>query len=141
MHERQFIALLRQGFGTEAAATDQWLIERGWEQDFLEESPHTWLEAFAEQTNDAIARRDSATVIRHTEYMARGYLQGGDEVKRLIDVGYAEHLLWRSDAAEKVWAWPHIAAPVRALYEQMWGAPAADDPSRLLHASPGAGTR
>jgi hypothetical protein len=109
LHEKQFIASLRQAFGTEAAATDQWLMERGWE-------------AFAEQTNDAIARRDSETVKRHTEYMARGYLQGGDEVKCFIDVGYAEHLLWRSDAAEKAWAWPQIAAPVRALYEEMWGA-------------------
>lgn len=122
LHEKQFIASLRQAFGTEAAATDQWLMERGWEEDLLLELPHHWLEAFAEQTNDAIARRDSETVKRHTEYMARGYLQGGDEVKCFIDVGYAEHLLWRSDAAEKAWAWPQIAAPVRALYEEMWGA-------------------
>jgi hypothetical protein len=46
-----------------------------------------------------------------------------DSVKELVDVAYAENLMWDLEDMAKVVAWPYVAEVVRNLYERMWGVP------------------
>ncbi|KQV46309.1 hypothetical protein ASC95_27310 [Pelomonas sp. Root1217] len=82
-----------------------------------------WIEAFADRTSEAVKRRDEAVIKAHTEFMATEHCQGPESVRSLVDVAYAENLMWDLDVSDRVWAWPHIARTVRALYEAIWGAP------------------
>ncbi|MDR7267831.1 hypothetical protein J2X20_000460 [Pelomonas saccharophila] len=117
---RDLVDRTRTRFPEEALATDQWLRERGWAP---EEMTFMWIEAFADRTSEAVKRRDQAAIAAHTEFMAKEHRQGSESVRSLVDVAYAENLMWDLDISDRVWAWPHIARTVRALYEAMWGVP------------------
>lgn len=55
--------------------------------------------------------------------MATQHRQGSERLQSLVDVAYAENLMWDLDVSYRVWAWPHIAGTIQALYEAFWGAP------------------
>ena len=116
----EFVNRVRARFPREAALTDVWLAERGWEP---QESPHIWVEAFADRTTDAVRAENWDLVEAHTGFIAELLRHGSDAVEKLVDVSYAENLMWDLAQPEKVQAWPHINAAIRQLYEQMWGAP------------------
>jgi len=44
-------------------------------------------------------------------------------LRTIVDVSYAENLMWEATAAEKKWAWSFIAEDIRKLYADMWGDP------------------
>jgi len=117
---RELVERTRTRFPEEALITDQWLRERGWA---LDEVTFVWIEAFADRTSEAVKRHDEAVIKAHTEFMATEHRQGSESVRSLVDVAYAENLMWDLDVSDRVWAWPHIARTVRALYEAMWGVP------------------
>ena len=117
---QELVERTRTRFPEEALITDQWLRERGWAPD---EDPFVWIEAFADRTSEAVKRHDEAVIKAHTEFMATEHCQGSASVRSLVDVAYAENLMWDLDVSDRVWAWPHIARTVRALYEAMWGVP------------------
>ena len=115
--EMQLVLTLRTHFPHEAAQTDTWVKERHLD------GPYSWLESFADRTTEAIFAEDSARVRAHTGLIAEWHLRGSDAIRQLIDVYYAEPLMWNASQAQKCWAWEHIAAPVRSLHEDMWGSP------------------
>jgi hypothetical protein len=119
--EKGVVARLRERFADEALRTDEWLIERGWDQ--LDEAPHIWVEAFADRTTEAARAGNWNLVKEHSDFMAEEFRNGSEEIKQLVDVAYAENLMWDLDSRGKVLAWPHIAKEVRDLYERMWGVP------------------
>jgi hypothetical protein len=41
----------------------------------------------------------------------------------LVDVAYAENLMWNLSDSAKVVAWPYVDKVVKDLYERMWGIP------------------
>jgi hypothetical protein len=114
------IGRIRARFPSESAKTDEWVIARF---GSLEDMPHVWVEAFADRTSDAIRARDARLVMEHTEFLSAQYRHGSEHVRQLVDVAYAENLMWNMDGASKVWAWSHISPTVKDLYEQMWGVP------------------
>ncbi|WP_148040970.1 DUF7674 family protein [Montanilutibacter psychrotolerans] len=121
--EWQPIKAVRARFPNEAEATDIWVRERGYESPY--ENPYACLESFADRTTEAIFAKDSASVSAHTAFIADWYLRGPEAIRQLVDVYYAEPLMWNASNEQKRWAWDFIAAPVRSLYEDMWGAPEA----------------
>jgi hypothetical protein len=118
---KQVVGRIRRRFPDEAQSTDEWLRDRGWEE--LDEAPHVWVEAFADRTTEAAHAKDWNRVKDQTEFMAAEYRGGSDDVRKLIDVSYAENLMWDLEKSAKVTAWQHVAKEVRDLYEQMWGLP------------------
>jgi hypothetical protein len=105
MSEQQNLVMqLRERFPDDAYKTDQWLLERGFDQDDLLEVTYAWMEAFADRTTDAIKRRDTQVIKLHTDFISFCYLAGTDTIKELIDVGYSENLMWDIGTEEKVWA-------------------------------------
>ena len=117
---RKLIQRIRELFPLEAEKTDSWLRERYWDPA---EATFSWVEAFADRTSEAVAQKEAKTVLAHTEFMSQEYRSGSPEVRNVIDVAYAENLMWDLDVSFRVWAWPHISAQVRELYESMWGIP------------------
>jgi hypothetical protein len=93
LNVEEFVNRVRARFPRDTELADAWLAERGWEP---QESPYIWVEAFAD---------------------------GSSAVETLVDVSYAENLMWDLAQPEKVQAWPHINLAIRQQYEQMWGAP------------------
>jgi hypothetical protein len=118
----EFVRRLRTRFPDEALLTDAWLAERGWE---VQVGSYTWVESFADRTTDAIRAQDWSRVREHTEFISEQLRLGSEGVRRIVDVSYAENLMWNLEQPDKVRAWPHIAEEVRRLYEQMWGIPNA----------------
>ncbi|WP_154668056.1 DUF7674 family protein [Pseudoduganella violaceinigra] len=120
LDEKDVVIRIRNRFPGEADRTDAWLRERGW--DDLNEVPYVWIEAFADRTSDAVRLADWNMVIEHTKFLAAEYRKGSDAVRKLVDVAYAENLMWNLGAEDKTAGWPNIAKEVRALYEKTWGA-------------------
>ncbi|KQV50985.1 MULTISPECIES: hypothetical protein [unclassified Duganella] len=116
--EKALVARVRTRFPIEAIRTDDWLIERGWE--LVDECPHIWVEAFADRTTEAARDQDWGLVKSHTEFLATEYRDGTDAVRKMVDVSYAENLMWDLDADAKASAWQYVAKEVQALYEQTW---------------------
>lgn len=56
-----------------------------------------------------------------TEFLATEFRNGSEAVRKLVDVSYAENLMWDLDDGIKNVTWPYIAKEVRELYEQIWG--------------------
>jgi hypothetical protein len=126
--EKAVVARIRQRFPQSASLTDDWMRERGWDElEELEEAPHTWVEAFADRTTEAAREENWSLVQEHSEFFAAEYRKGPEAVRQLVDVAYAENLMWNLDSRGKVLAWPYIAEEVRKLYEQMWGKPQEGD--------------
>ncbi|WP_455429706.1 DUF7674 family protein [Marilutibacter alkalisoli] len=117
LEEEQLLLAVRTHFPGEASDTDAWT------QECSLEGPFSWLESFADRTTEAIFAKDSARVAAHTQFFAHQYLHGSEVIRNFIDVYYAEPLMWNANQEQKCWAWDHIAAPVRSLYEGMWGSP------------------
>jgi hypothetical protein len=55
--------------------------------------------------------------------MAAEYRNGAEAVRKLVDVAYAENLMWNLDDSAKIAAWRYIAQLIQDLYERMWGSP------------------
>ncbi|WP_408952441.1 hypothetical protein [Lysobacter sp. Hz 25] len=121
--ENELVRQIRAGFRTDAERTDRCLMERGCTGSDLEANPYTWIEAFADRTTDAVRERNSDVVERHTGFMAEQYQSGSSHIRQLIDVAYAENLMWNVEDHDKVWAWPYISPMIRQLYVEMWGSP------------------
>jgi hypothetical protein len=122
-HEKEVVRRIRQRFPEEARRTDEWQTDRGWEELELEEAPHIWIEVFADRTTEAARAANWSAVKDHTEFMAAEYRSGSDSVKKLVDVAYAENLMWNLEDSAKVVAWPYVDKVVQDLYERMWGIP------------------
>lgn len=125
--EKDVVLRIRQRFPEEARRTDEWQMERGWEQPELDEAPYLWVEAFADRTTAAARAGNWSAVTAHTEFMAAEYRNGADAVKNLIDVAYAENLMWDIEDSAKLVTWPYLAPAIQDLYEQMWGRPEKGD--------------
>lgn len=123
--DRLLVAELRARFPADAAVTDAWLRERGWEPAD-DDIPFIWVEAFADRTTDAIKRRDADTVRAHTHFIADAYRVEPDALRAIVDVSYAENLMWNASAADKQWAWKFIPDEVRQFFMAMWGDPTLD---------------
>jgi len=117
--EKGVVARIRKRFADEANRTDAWLFERGW--DDPDNSPHIWVEAFADRTTEAARAGDWSSVKDQTEFLATEFRNGSETVRKLVDVSYAENLMWDLDDGIKNVTWPNIAKEVRELYEQIWG--------------------
>ncbi|MRV70222.1 hypothetical protein GJ700_00615 [Duganella sp. FT92W] len=118
--EKGVVARVRERFPEEANRTDGWLRERGWD-DLLDDSPHIWMEAFADRTTEAVRARDWNLVKEHTGFIAAECRNGTEVIRRLVDVSYAENLMWDLEESEKAVAWPNIAKELRDMYERAWG--------------------
>jgi hypothetical protein len=121
--EKEVVRHIRQRFPDDAARTDEWHMDRGWEKTELDEAPHLWVEAFADRTTEAARAANWSVVEDHTEFMAAAYRSGSDAVKKLVDVAYAENLMWDLEDSAKVAAWPYVDEVVRDLYDRMWVTP------------------
>jgi hypothetical protein len=121
--EKEVVRRIRQRFPEEARRTDEWHMDRGWEGLELDEAPHLWVEAFADRTTEAARAANWSAVKHHTEFMAAEYRNGSDFVKKLVDVAYAENLMWNLEDSAKVVVWPYVDKVVQDLYEHMWGTP------------------
>ena len=123
---KEVVARIRRRFPDEARRTDAWMMERAW--DDPAEAPHMWVEAFADRTTEAARAADWGRVQKHTEFLATEFRAGSGRVKSLVDVAYAENLMWDLEDGKKIAAWSYIAREVRELYEQMWGTPGREAP-------------
>jgi hypothetical protein len=122
--EKAVVARLRRRFPEEASHTDDWLRERGWEP---EDAPHTWVESFADRTTEAARAGNWNLVREHSGFLAAELRNGSEAIRKLVDVYYAEPLMWDLDSRGKVLTWPHIAREVREWHEQRWGVPEEGD--------------
>ncbi len=118
--EKRVVVRIRERFADEANRTDSWLRERGWDE-LLEDAPHVWMEAFADRTTEAVRARDWNLVKEHTEFIAAECRNGPEAIRRLVNVSYAENLMWDIEDSAKAIAWPYVAREVRELYEEAWG--------------------
>jgi hypothetical protein len=118
------VAALRSRFPAEAALTDHWLRERGWDPTD-DNTALTWVEAFADRTTEAVKRRDAEAVRAQTNFIAAAYRAEPDALRTIVDVSYAENLMWDSSVSDKQWAWSFIAAEIQRLFAEMWGAPSS----------------
>ena len=117
------IKQIRIRFPEEALETDKWFIERGYDQEEIEKMTYAWVESFADCTKEAVLRHNAKKVRELTGFMAEQYLANSDSLKGIIDVAYAENIMWGVEDKDKRWAWPHIAREIQQLYEAMWGVP------------------
>lgn len=116
------VAALRLRFPAEASFIDHWLRERGWDPTDAN-TALTWVEAFADRTTGAVKRRDAEAVRAQTNFIAAAYRTEPDALRTIVDVSYAENLMWDSSDADKQWAWRFIAPEIRELFTEMWGDP------------------
>ncbi|MCU6499576.1 hypothetical protein LPN04_17415 [Rugamonas sp. A1-17] len=119
---KQLVDKLRVHLPAEAILTDQWLRERGWNPN-EDQVALNWVEAFADRTTEAILRRDSEAVQAHTDFLANAYRADPEKLRVIIDVSYAENIMWDASMEDKVWAWKFIATEIRQFYTDMWGSP------------------
>lgn len=124
LEAEKLVNRIKERFPREAAVTDSWLKERGWEP---EEMTFLWVEAFADRTSEAIAMQDWQQVKEHTDFFAAEYCKGAEVVRGLVDAAYAENLMWDLGLETKVSAWQHISAKIQELYSRMWGIPRLAD--------------
>jgi hypothetical protein len=119
------VAALRSRFPAESAVTDRWLRERGWDPaDDM--TALTWVEAFADRTTEAGKRRDAEAVLAQTNLIAAMYRAEPEALRTIVDVSYAENLMWDASISDKRWAWAFIAAEIQQLFTRMWGDPTRD---------------
>lgn len=116
------VAALRLRFPAEASLVDHWLRERGWEPTD-DNTALNWVEAFADRTTEAVKRRDAEAVRAQTNFIAAAYRTEPDALRTIVDVSYAENLMWDSSDADKQWAWRFIAPEIQELFTEMWGDP------------------
>jgi hypothetical protein len=121
-HDKHLVDALRSRFPAEAALTDEWLRERGWEPT-ADHVALSWVEAFADRTTEAVKRRDPDAVRAQTNLIAAAYRAEPEALRTIVDVSYAENLMWDASTEDKVWAWEFIAAEIRQLYTAEWGDP------------------
>jgi len=121
--EKKVVQRIRQRFPEEARRTDEWQTERGWEGPELDEAPHLWVEAFADRTTEAALAGNWSAVTAQTEFMAVEYRNGSEPIRNLVDVAYAENLMWNLEDSAKLATWPYLAPVIQDLYERMWGQP------------------
>jgi hypothetical protein len=119
--ENHLVRGIRERFPAEAKLTDQWLVERGWDPTEPDGIAFTWVEAFADRTTEAIKRKDVAGVQAQTGYLAEQYRAAPEALRAIVDVSYAENIMWDASNVEKAWAWEFIAHEIRQLYEEAWG--------------------
>lgn len=119
------VAALRSRFPAEAVQTDHGLRERGWDPAD-DDTVFTWVEAFADRTTEAVMRRDAEAVRAQTDFIAAAYRTEPTALRTIVDVSYAENLMWDSTASDKQWAWRFIATEIRQLFTAMWGDPTID---------------
>ena len=122
--ENQLVTEIRARFPADATLTDQWLIERGWDATEQNGTAYIWVEAFADRTTEAIKRRDVAEVRAQTEFLAAQYRNTTGKLRAIVDVSYAENIMWDASDEDKAWAWEFIALEIQQLYEAIWGNPA-----------------
>ncbi|NHZ95969.1 hypothetical protein [Massilia sp. CCM 8734] len=123
--ENRLVSSIRVRFPEEAALTEQRLAGQGLDPAERNEFPHMWVEAFADRITQAIKRRDIAAIRAQTGFLAEQYRAAPDALRSIVDVSYAENIMWDASDEEKAWAWEFIAADIRQLYEQMWRKPTA----------------
>ncbi len=124
--QKDLIRRIRSRFPIEASKTDEWLTERGSDQAELEEMTYAWVEAFADRTKEAVQGHDAVKVKELTGFIAEQYRVDPDALHDIIDVAYAENIMWGLDDEDRVWAWPYIADEVKQFYEAMWGNPCSN---------------
>ena len=122
---QSLVAALRSRFPAEAALTDDWLRERGWDPA-ADNTALNWVESFADRTTEAVRRRDANAVLAQTEFIAAAYRAEPEALRTIVDVSYAENLMWDAGADDKRWAWTFIAPEIRQFFADMWGDPALD---------------
>lgn len=71
-------------------------------------------------------RRDAETVRAQTSFIAAAYRAAPDALRTIVDVSYAENLMWNASVPDKQWAWKFIAAEIQQLFIEMWGDPTSD---------------
>lgn len=120
--EKVLVAALRSRFPADAAMTDKWLRERGWDPTDGN-TALSWVEAFADRTTEAVKRRDAETIRQQTTFIADAYRAEPNALRTIVDVSYSENLMWDVSVDDKRWAWPHIAGDIQRLFKQMWGDP------------------
>lgn len=91
--------------------------------DYPKDAHTGWLERFCDTTNQAMVLRDEDRVQAHLAFIAQQLTEGDDEVRRVIDVGYAENMMSLLDAETKRWAWPLVPQNLKQLYLDLWGEP------------------
>lgn len=122
-HEQfEVIRRIRARFPDEARQTDAWLVDRGYDSG----QTYAWVEAFADRVAEAVRALEGSKVRAHTDFMAGEYRAGSEHLRALVDVAYAENIMWDLEEPEKVWAWSYIAEEIKMLYESMWGIPGLD---------------
>jgi hypothetical protein len=84
---------------------------------------HTWVEAFADRTSEAVLAKDFRRIVAHTGFFSQAFERGSQTVRGIVEMGYVESLMWDIDVSDRVWAWQYVAPGVRALYEGRWGVP------------------
>jgi hypothetical protein len=104
----------------ESGDTDVWLAKRG--SDPVDMT-HTWVEAFADRTSEAVLAKDFRRIVAHTGFFSQAFERGSQTVRGIVEMGYVESLMWDIDVSDRVWAWQYVAPGVRALYEGRWGVP------------------
>jgi hypothetical protein len=89
---RSLVAGLRLRFPEDAALTDHWRRERGWDPTD-ENIALNWVEAFADRTTEAVKLRDAHSVRAQTNFIAAAYRAEPDALRSIVDVSYAENLM------------------------------------------------
>lgn len=116
-----FIKELREEFPDEAKLTDDLHKHRGFE---LEDKAYfIWVEALSDITNQKIKRREKEELRKLLLWVDCQYLQGEEEVRNLIDVSFAETLMYDMEKDDVEWAWSLIPNAIKDLYIRMWGNP------------------
>jgi hypothetical protein len=107
---------LSEQFPQEARAVEERLAGMGLNADY----PTSWFEKFAEQTNQALRRRDERAARQHLRFLSRKLSQADAHSREYIDVYYVELLMHGFTAEDKRWSWPLIPENLQALYVSMW---------------------
>jgi hypothetical protein len=81
----------------------------------------SWLDHFANTTNQAMTRRDQATIDGHLAIMRQAFNRGGSYLRSLIDSNYVENLFYNVKNADARWAWQRVPAELQQLYISLWG--------------------
>lgn len=69
------------------------------------------------------ARLDETSVRAHLTFISQQLAKADDDMVRVIDVAYAENMMFGLDVKTKRWAWPLVPANLKRLYVAMWGEP------------------
>lgn len=120
--EDRLVADIRVHFPEEARITDDYMRERGWEPG-EQGTAYSWVEAFADRITEAIRRRDGQAVRAQTSLVAAAWRAEPEALRTIVDVAYAENIMWDANHEEKRWAWEFIAEDIHALYCDCWGDP------------------